>query len=395
MSLLNGMRILDLSTFSPVRFGTTVLADLGADVIQIDRPRSSYPDDVPMLTSIEHPRWLWHSRNKRSIGLNLKQDGARQVLRHLVAEADVVIEGFAPGTAARLGLDYGSLSKVKKDLVYASVTGFGQTGPYAGLGGHEMNYQAMGGVTAAMAAANRGDPAILPFPLSDSVASLYAAVAVLAAVHRRDRTGLGACVDISIQDAVISLFGYDAQYFWRQGIADPSEIEEFGGSPANGAYATSDGKAIVLGAVEPSVWKRFCAAIGRPDLEAALLDPEERERVRRELVAIFGRQSRAHWQTVGEQHQLGLTPVLSLTDLLADPHIEHRGLVNEVEHPTLGLVRQLATPINVDGGVPPSRWFEVPGGHTRALLDELGIDESERTALYEAGAVFDAEPDNP
>ncbi|MEO3861465.1 CaiB/BaiF CoA-transferase family protein [Acrocarpospora sp. B8E8] len=391
MSLLDGMRILDLSTFSPVRFGTTVLADLGADVIQIDRPRSSYPDDVPMLTSIEHPRWLWHSRNKRSIGLNLKHDGARQVLLRLVADADVLIEGFAPGTAARLGLDYGSLSTVKKDLVYASVTGFGQTGPYAGLGGHEMNYQAMGGVTAAMAAAHRGDPAILPFPLSDSVASLYAAVAVLAAVHRRDRTGLGACVDISIQDSVVSLFGYDAQYFWQQGIADPSEIEELGGSPANGAYATADGKAVVLGAVEPSVWQRFCAEVGRPDLETALLAPEEHDRVRRELVAIFGQRSRAQWQTVGEQGGLGLTPVLSLTDLLTDPHIEHRGLVNEVEHPTLGLVRQLATPINVDGGMPPSRWFEVPGGHTRVLLEELGIDESARTALYEAEAVFDAE----
>jgi len=159
---LAGVRVLDLSTWSPVRFGTTVLADLGADVVQIDRPAGAFREDIPLLTSTEHPRWLWHSRNKRSLGLDLRKSGAREVLLRLVEDADVVIEGFAVGVAAKLGLDYASLTKVKPDLIYASVTGFGQTGPNAAIFGHEMNYQALSGVTAAMAAARGGTPAILP-----------------------------------------------------------------------------------------------------------------------------------------------------------------------------------------------------------------------------------------
>ena len=280
--LLGGTRVLDLSTFSPVRFGTTVLADLGADVIQVDRPPST-SGNIPACTPPRPStrRWVWHSRNKRSLGLDLRVPGARELLLRLVRDVDVVIEGFAVGVAARLGLDHASLSAVNPDLVYASVTGFGQTGPHAAFPGHEMNYQAMGGVTAVVAAANDGNAALLPFPLADSVASLYAAIAVLAGLRRRDRTGEGVYLDISIQDAVVSMLGYPAQYYWRQGIEDPTEIDEFGASPSSSPYSTADGKAVVLGAVEPWVWERFCQYVGRPDLIPEIgRDRSAREAVR-------------------------------------------------------------------------------------------------------------------
>jgi alpha-methylacyl-CoA racemase len=389
--LLAGVRVLDLSTFSPVRFGTTVLADLGADVVQIDRPAAAFRQDIPLLTSVEHPRWLWHSRNKRSLGLDLRQSGARDVFLRQVQDVDVVIEGFAVGVAAKLGLDYASLAKVKPDLVYASVTGFGQTGPNAGVPGHEMNYQAVGGVTAAMAAAHGGKPAILPFPLSDSVASLYAVIGVLAALQRRARTGQGACIDISIQDSVLSLLGYPAQYLWQEGVADSAQIDEFGASPTSSPYATSDGKAVVLGAVEPWVWERFCTYVGRPDLVPAVADPESREDVRIALEKIFATRSRDEWVAASAEHDLALTAVLTLQDLVTDPHIDHRGMIAEVEHPTLGTVKQMATPINVDGSLPPARWFEVPGAHTSDLLRELGLDDAAQRALIESGAVFVAD----
>lgn len=381
--LLDGVRVLDLSTFSPVRFGTTVLADLGADVIQVDRPAAAFRQDIPLLTSTEHPRWLWHSRNKRSLGLDLRQPGAREVFLRLVETADVVIEGFAVGVAAKLGLDYPALSAVKPDLVYASVTGFGQSGPNASVPGHEMNYQAVGGITAAMAAANRGTPAILPLPISDSVASLYAVIGVLAALQRRDRTGMGACIDISIQDSVVSLLGYPAQYLWQDGIENPAEIDEFGGSPASAPYATADGNAVVLGAVEPWVWERFCAFVERPDLVEA-----PREDVRAALTTVFATRTRDQWVAASAEHDLALTGVLTLPDLLTDPHIEHRGLIVEVAHPTLGQVKQVATPINVDGGLPAARWFEVPGAHTKELLGELGIDQAAQRELFESEAIF-------
>jgi alpha-methylacyl-CoA racemase len=387
---LAGVRVLDLSTWSPVRFGTTVLADLGADVVQIDRPASAFRQEIPLLTSTEHPRWLWHSRNKRSLGLDLRKSGAREVLLRLVENADVVIEGFAVGVAAKLGLDYASLVKIKPDLIYASVTGFGQTGPNAAVFGHEMNYQALSGVTAAMAAARGGTPAILPFPLSDSVASLYAVIGVLSALHRRSLTGQGACLDISIQDSVFSLFGYPAQYWWQQGVK-PEEIEELGASPTSAPYTTSDDKAVVLGAVEPWVWERFCAHVRRPDLLDAVRDPAERDHVRRELATIFAGRSRDEWLTASAEHDLALTAVLTLQDLLADPHLDHRGMIAEVAHPTLGTVKQVATPINLDGRVPAVRWFEVPGAHTSELLRRAGFDEVAQRELFAAGAVFSAD----
>ena len=390
--LLSGTRVLDLSTFSPVRFGTTVLADLGADVIQVDRPPSAFQADIPLLTSTEHPRWVWHSRNKRSLGLDLRVPGARDLLLRMVPDVDVVIEGFAVGVAARIGLDHASLSTVNPDLVYASVTGFGQTGPYASLAGHEMNYQAMGGVTAAMAAAHDGHASLLPFPLADSVASLYAAIAVLAGLRRRDRTGQGVYLDISIQDAVVSMLGYPAQYYWRQGIEDPTDIDEFGASPGSSPYSTADGKAVVLGAVEPWVWERFCRSLARPDLLEAGGNTSERTAVRAELEEIFLGRTRDEWMAASAQHDLALTAVLTLPEVLADEHVRHRGLVSEVEHPTLGSIPQVGTPIHVDGGQLANVRFAVPGSDTAELLQEIGMGDDEVETLRRSGAVFTPQP---
>jgi len=219
-------------------------------------------------------------------------------------------------------------------------------------------------------------------------------IGVLAAVHRRSNTGEGACLDISIQDSVFSLFGYPAQYFWQQGI-NPEEIEELGASPTSAPYATSDGKAVVLGAVEPWVWERFCVHVQRPDLVQAVTDPSERDRVRRELAKIFVGRSRAEWLEASAEQDLALSAVLTLQDLLTDPHLEHRGMIPEVEHPTLGPVKQVATPINLDGSVPAARWFEVPGAHTADLLLEAGFDAAMQDELFAAGAVFSADQPDP
>jgi crotonobetainyl-CoA:carnitine CoA-transferase CaiB-like acyl-CoA transferase len=299
-----------------------------------------------------------------------------------------VIEGFGVGVAAKLGLDHASLSAVRPDLVYASVTGFGQTGPYAPMPGHEMNYQAMGGVTASMAAANDGRAALLPFPIADSVASLYAAIAVLAGLRRRDRTGEGVYLDISIQDAVVSMLGYPAQYYWRQGIEDPTDIDEFGASPTSSPYSTSDGKAVVLGAVEPWVWQRFCQHVERPDLQEIGADQAARDSVRRSLQHIFLRRTRDEWMVASAEHDLALTAVLTLPEVLEDDHVRHRRLVSEVDHPTLGSVLQVGTPIHVDGDPLENARFAVPGSDTAELLHELGVTGDDADALRRTGAVF-------
>jgi alpha-methylacyl-CoA racemase len=386
--LLDGVRVLDVSTFSPVRFGTTVLADLGATVIQVDKPaRSSGAGRLDLLDSTEHPRWLWHGRNKRSVVIDLKQDQGRAVFYDLLTTADIVIEGFAVGVAARLGIDYETLRARKADIVYASVSGFGQTGPYAQLAGHEQNYQAMGGLTAATAAAGVF-PQITPLPIGDSVSSLYAVIAVLAALRRRDATGQGAYIDISVQDAVLSLFGYNANYLWRHGITDPRTIREFGAHPGVGVYRTADDRAVQVSAVEPWAWAALCRALGADDLCGDYdIDAGRTATVRERLAAIFAARTRDEWAALNASANVGISPVLDLAELLADEHIRSRGMVNEVLHPTLGVVPQLATPISVDGSVPSCDWMPQPGDHTDSVLAELGYSAPRRDELRRAGAI--------
>jgi crotonobetainyl-CoA:carnitine CoA-transferase CaiB-like acyl-CoA transferase len=388
VKLLDGVRVLDVSTFSPVRFGTTVLADLGATVIQIDKPataRSSGP--LELLDSTEHPRWLWHSRNKRSVIINLKQEEGRDAFYDLLATADVVVEGFAVGVAARLGIDYATLRARKPDIVYASVSGFGQAGPYARLSGHEQNYQAMGGLTAATAGPGVL-PQITPAPVADSVASLYCVIAVLAGLRRRDATGQGAYIDISIQDAVLSLFGYNANYYWQHGITEPRTIREFGGHPGVGVYRTADGRAVQLSAVEPWAWAKLCRSLGADELrEDYDIDEDRAPAVRERLAGILASRTRDEWAARNASEDVGISPVLGLADLLNDEHIRSRGMVNEVSHPTLGVIPQLATPITVDGSFPSSDWLPRPGDHTDSVLAELGYAAEFRDDLRRKGAI--------
>jgi alpha-methylacyl-CoA racemase len=386
--LLDGVRVLDVSTFSPVRFGTTVLADLGATVIQIDKPATARPaGPLDLLDSVEHPRWLWHSRNKRSVVINLKQDEGRAVFYDLLATADVVVEGFAAGVAARLGIDYGTLRGRKPDLVYASVSGFGQAGPYAHLSGHEQNYQAMGGLTAATAGPGVL-PQVTPVPIADSVSSLYSVVAVLAALRRRDATGQGAYIDISIQDAVLSLFGYNANYYWQQGITEPRTIREFGGHPGVGVYQTADGRAVQVNAVEPWAWEKLCRSLGADELREDFdIDEDRVPAVRERLAGIIAARTREEWAAFNASENVGISPVIGLAELLSDEHIRSRGMVNEVTHPTLGVIPQLATPITVDGSVPSSDWLPQPGDHTDSVLAELGYAAQTRDELRRKGAI--------
>jgi alpha-methylacyl-CoA racemase len=386
--LLDGVRVLDVSTFSPVRFGTTVMADLGATVIQIDKPAAARPaGPLDLLDSPEHPRWLWHSRNKRSVVINLKQDEGRAVFYDLLATADVVVEGFAAGTAARLGIDYETLRERKPDIVYASVSGFGQAGPYAHLSGHEQNYQAMAGLTAATAGPGVL-PQITPAPIADSVASLYSVIALLAALRRRDATGQGAYIDISIQDTVLSLFGYNASYYWQQGITQPRTIREFGGHPGVGVYQTADGRAVQVNAVEPWAWDKLCRSLGADELRGDFDIGEDRvPAVREHLARIIASRTREEWAAFNASENVGISPVLGLAELLSDEHIRSRGMVNEVTHPTLGVIPQLATPITVDGSVASSDWLPQPGEHTDSVLAELGYTAELRDELRGKGAI--------
>ena len=385
--LLTGVRVLEAAAFSPVKFGTTVLADLGADVIQIDKPRSAQRGQLPLLSSPEHPRWLWHSRNKRSVVLDLRQPAGQQVFYDLVATADVVVEGFAAGTAERLGIDHDSVRARKPGIIYARVSGFAEPGPHAGLAGHEQNYQAMGGLTAASSGAGR-EPAVTPLPVGDSVASLYMAIAILAALQQRQADGHGAHLSISIQDAVLSLFGYNAQYHWREGTGDPRTVREFGGHPGTGVYPTSDGRYVMVSAVEPWVWERLCAVLGVGDLASAYdTNGADARALRARLGAAFAARTRDEWQRVNEEHNIGISPVLDYTELLSDRHMRDRGMVNSVRHPSLGDIEQLATPIAVNGHIPTPDWMAWPGAHTEAVLAELGYSEQRRVELRDDGVV--------
>jgi crotonobetainyl-CoA:carnitine CoA-transferase CaiB-like acyl-CoA transferase len=370
-TLLHGVRILDVATFSPVRLGTTVLADLGADVIQIEKPAAAPDRATELLDSIEHPRWLWHSRNKRSVALDLKSPTGYGDFMALVATADIIIEGFAVGVAARLGVDFETVVRTKPDIIYASVTGYGQDGAESNTAGHEQNYQAASGLTSTTAVDGTA-PSLTAYPVSDTVASLYAVIGVLAALERRRQTGAPAFLDVSIRDAALSLLGYSANYYWAGDVTDARDVREFGGHPGTGVYATADGRYVVISAVEPWAWERLCSAL---DLNELTGDYDklgsEGLPARQTLAAAFRARTRDQWEQFNSDHNVGITAVTELPELLDDPEISRRGMVAWAEHPTQGRVRQLATPIRIDGHFPAVNSIPARGADTFASTSQV------------------------
>lgn len=360
--LLAGVVVVDLTRLLPGPLAAKLLADLGARVIKVEEPSMGDPVRLsPPLVRGRSALAAMLLAGVESVALDLKRDGAREVLDALLADADVLLESFRPGTLARLGFDPAELAARHPRLVVCSLSGFGAHGPHAGRAGHDLTYQALAGTLAPTARM----PAV---PIADHAGAWAAALTIVAALHRRHATGRGALIDASLYEAALHTNLVD----WAEEAAAPRPagrpLPLSGSLACYNLYRTADGGTIALACLEPRFWQRFCEAAARPDLVKLHLDtrPEAKRRVQ-ELV---GSRSRADWESLAAAHDLPIEPVLSAAEAADHPQARERRLVTTGPD---GLPR-LAFPAVVDGERPeaPERLPRL-GADTEAVLEELGL----------------------
>jgi crotonobetainyl-CoA:carnitine CoA-transferase CaiB-like acyl-CoA transferase len=355
MGVLDGIRILELARVAPAELPAMMLADMGAEVLKIETP------DPDRETGDEWVRRTIHTfvnRNKRSMTLNMKSPEGQAVFRKLAAGADVLVEGFRPGVMKRLGADYETLHQLNPRLVYCSLSGFGQDGPYRDRPAHDMNYLSLAGVLNLIGEKDRKPAIPLNLVADYAGASLHGALGIMLALFARERTGRGQHVDVSYLDTTVSLLAAtpNMRFFFSDGLA-PRRGEGFlGGSyPYYAIYETRDGKLLTVGCTEPWLWENFCNAIGRPD---------------------FKRFARTQDQLVRAGK------VYDIPEMVADPQITHRRMIVDVEHPTHGRVRQVGIAIKMSDTPGAIRSAApMPNEHTEDVLKDLGMTAAEIAEL--------------
>ncbi len=387
---LEGIRVMDLSRMLPGPYGTMLLADLGADVIRVENPEVMDTARLaPPLMGGVGAMYLMVNRNKRSISLNLKHEQGRAVFLDLVRTADVVIEQFRPGVMQALGLGYDALRAIRPDLIYCSLSGFGQDGPYRLRPGHDINYVSLAGLTDATRGAD-GKPTVPGFPVADLVGGIFAAFYILAALLARQRTGEGRYLDVALADAVVSLA---SPLLAEAAVGDAGGSELllssfFRQSPFYGIYRTSDGGYVSIGAIEPAFWTRLCEALGRPDLASQQYAVgDEAQEISRQLAEIFDSRTRAEWERELGNLDVMFAPVKSMAEMLEDHQVLVRGLIGSLEHPEAGFIPQVRSPVRLGDAdclrMPPPE----PGQHGEEILRELGYSESQLKELADANVI--------
>ncbi|MGA4635171.1 CaiB/BaiF CoA transferase family protein [Pseudomonas solani] len=387
---LASLKILDFSTLLPGPFASLLLADMGAEVLRVESP--SRMDLVRVLpphdggTSTSH---AYLNRNKRSIALDLKRPEAVEVVRQLVAEYDIVLEQFRPGVMDKLGVGYEALKAINPRLIYVSITGYGQSGPFRDRAGHDINYLAVAGI-ASYTGRQESGPLPLGVQLADIAGgSLHGVMGLLAAVIQRQVTGEGQHVDVSMTDCAFSLHGMAGAGYLGAGVEPDMENQALNGGSFYDYYRTRDGRWFSVGSLEPQFMQQFCAAIGRPDLAARGLSPkpEDQRELKRAIEIEFEKRDFAEWSEVFAALDACVEPMLPLSEAVRHPQIEARGLVTEVPRDGLPAQRQIACPIKFSNGLPAPRHVGAAvGAHTAEVLAELGYT-TEQIASLKAGKV--------
>lgn len=379
-------------------FAGMQLADLGADVIKVENPAGGDPlrRSGPFVAGESAP-FVRLNRNKRSIGLDLKSDRGRAILRRLATGADVLIENLRPGAMARLGLDYPALHEVNPRLVYVSASGWGQDGPDAALAGLDIMAQARSGLMS-ITGSPGGDPAKVGVPVCDLVCGLYGAMGAMAALMARRQTGTGQHVDVSLFESGVSLAIWEAGKYWGAGEVGGALGSAHQNTAPYQAVRTSDGWA-TIGAVTPKTWIAFCETLALDDLmnDPELADAYQRQRRREELIPLIEERTTGFTtqQLVAALQEVGVpcAPIADYGQVFTDPHLEARGYFWEAPHPLLGPVRQLGSPIRLSATpVRQGPAGPVLGADTAAVLAQVGLATGEVAELAADGVICCATP---
>ncbi len=389
---LDGIRVLDVTQVMAGPFCSMVLCDMGADVIKVEPPGGDSTRRMPGAAGADSPSFNAVNRGKRGVVIDLKQSGGQAAVRRLALASDVLVENYRPGVLDRFGLGYEDLARERPRLVYASISGYGQTGPLAPRGGFDLVAQGVSGLMSVTGEPGR-PPAKAGIPVTDLGAGLFALAGILAALIARSHTGRGQWVDTSLVDAGVALSVWEAtQYFSGLGVPEPLGSAHRMNAPYQ-AIRCADGY-VTIGAANDRTFRRLCEALDHQEWET---DPDysdnaQRVRHRDALAArietVMQTQPRAHWLARLEAHGVPCGPINDYGEVLADPHVRARGLVVETDHPTLGRVQTLGTPLKLsDTPLVPGRPAPLIGQHTDDVLGEAGFSAAEIAALRRTGAV--------
>ena len=369
---LRGVRVLDLSRLLPGPFLTMVLADLGADVVKVEEPRAGdYMRDFPPRGKGMSGRYLSVNRNKRSVTVDLKNDVERERFLRMAAQADVVVESFRPGVMERLGVGYEALRERNEGIVFCSISGYGQTGPYRDRAGHDINYLALAGVLAMSGPAPDGPPAMAGVQIADMAGgAMWSAIGILAALIERRRTGKGVHLDISMTEGALALL---ASEFGILG-AEPTVPTRGAGLLNGGAarysvYRTLDGKYLSVGALEPQFLARLEAAAGL-DL-AGGADPAGEEVLRGRLALVVASKTREEWVAILSECDCCCEPVLELDEVVDHPLHRERDLFFEIDEGGSAGTPQVRTPLGMPAARSPAPAL---GEHNDEVFREYGVE---------------------
>jgi crotonobetainyl-CoA:carnitine CoA-transferase CaiB-like acyl-CoA transferase len=387
---LQRLRVVDLSSHLSGPYCAMLLADHGADVIKVERPGKG--DDArgmpPFVGGESAPFMIWN-RNKRSVVIDLKTESGKAQLLRLIDTADVLIENFRPGTLDRLGIGWSVLSARNPRLIYAAISGFGQTGPYRDRGGFDLVTQGMSGLMS-VTGPKDGPPHRMPIAISDVAAGMHLAVGVLVALEARHHTGRGQLVETSLLESALSFGVYEAAHVAATGERPPRLGQAHRGSSPYQVFPTSDGW-ITVGAAQDNFWRRLCALLGAPELERDPRFAANSDRVRNndELVGLlearFREKPSAYWLDVLETAGIPAGPVLHFEEAMADPHILARGMAVDTEHPAAGTFKTLGVPVKLSL-TPGELRRPAPrlGEHTAEVLGSAAREEQDAAATAES-----------
>ena len=388
---LEGIRVLDVTQVMAGPFCAMQLCDMGAEVIKVEPPGGDSTRRMAGASGVESAGFNAVNRGKRGIVLDLGTTRGHDAMRRLVAATDILIENYRPGVMRRFGLDYATLSRDHPGLIYASISGYGQTGPDAAKGGFDLIAQGVSGLMSVTGEPGR-PPVKVGVPLTDLGAALFALAAILAALHYRHRTGLGQHIDSSLVEAGIALSVWEAaEYFGHDLPPGPLGSAHRMLAPYQ-AIRCADGFITLAGGTN-RLFERLCTVLGHPEwtTDPAFADDTLRVRNRQALVdgieAVTMQQPRAHWLARFAEAGVPCGPINDYAQAFADPQVRARGMVVEVDHPALGPLRTLGSPIKMSATPPvTNRRAPLLGEHTREVLREAGFSESEiREVMVEAG----------
>lgn len=392
MSLpLEGIKVLDLSRYLPGPLATQILADFGAEVIKIEDRKGELGRFLPPMIDDTSARFYAVNRNKKSMGLDLKQPEGKEIFKKLAAEADIIVDQFRPDVMSKLGLGYETLKEINPRIIYCIITGYGLTGPMRDAAGHDINYLNISGITELLGT-KEGPPAMSGVQIADTAGgSLYSVIAILLALAAREKTGKGQLCDVAMMDGALSLLSYTIGE-WSGGGNLPKRGNELltGGYATYNNYECKDGKYVSLGAVEAKFWASFCKKIGKEEYIPLQMDITRQPELEASIQSIMLTKTRDEWVEFFADSDICFTPVLTLDEMAQHPQVLAREMIHTLPD-FQGSGKDLVctgVPIKLSETPGEAKMvFAKTGQHTDEVLAGLGYSTSQIEQLHKDGVV--------